>query len=156
MSEFIFSVRLATADDLDALVQLRMDFLREVNGRELENMQALHDNLHAYFARHLPSGDFLAWLAETESEIIGTSGLVFSHRPPSFNNTTGLDAYVMNMYTLPAWRGRGVARTLLHHLLEYVRTTPCRHVSLHATEQGRPLYDSMGFRQNDEVMELLL
>lgn len=98
----------------------------------------------------------MAWLAECDGEIIGTSGLVFFQRPPSFNNITGCDAYIMNMYTLPAWRGRGVASTLLARVLEYVKTTGSRHVFLHATPQGRPIYLRAGFQESSEVMELSL
>jgi GNAT superfamily N-acetyltransferase len=62
----------------------------------------------------------------------------------------------MNMYTLPAWRGRGVATTLLTHVISYVRTTPCDRIWLHATAQGRPLYEKAGFAATHEEMEMLL
>lgn len=156
MSEFVFQVRQATSDDLSVLIHLRMEFLREVNDAEFKDADSLRHNLQLYFEEHLSAGTFKAWLAEVNDEIIGTSGLVFFQRPPSMSNVTGLDAYVMNVYTQPAWRGRGVARTLLGHLLDYVKTTSSRLVFLHATPQGRTLYQQMGFHASDEVMELRL
>jgi GNAT superfamily N-acetyltransferase len=153
-NESRFSIRQATIDDLESLVDLRLEFLREVNATNSD--PSFRDNLYGYFSRTLPAGEFLAWLAEADGAIIGTSGLVFFERPPSFNNFTGQSAYIMNMYTLPAWRGRGVATALLNRVLDYIKTTPCRSVSLHATEQGRSLYERVGFLGTDEVMGLEL
>lgn len=50
---------------------------------------------------------------------------------------------VYQMATLPAWRGRGVARAVLTTALA---SRPQRPATLVATDAGRPLYASMGFR----------
>lgn len=155
-TEVPFSIRQATMDDLESLVNLRVEFLAEVNEVTTQSLSNLRTNLHDYFARTLPSGEFLAWLAEADGIIVGTSGLVFFQRPPSCNNITGQSAYIMNMYTLPSWRGRGVATALLNRVLDYIKATPCRSVFLHATAQGRPLYERIGFKSSNEVMELEL
>ncbi|WP_335182369.1 hypothetical protein [Nostoc sp.] len=44
----------------------------------------------------MPSGEFLAWVAEVDSQIVATSGLVFFQRPPYNGNLSGLEAYIMN------------------------------------------------------------
>jgi GNAT superfamily N-acetyltransferase len=60
------------------------------------------------------------------------------------------------MYTLPQWRGRGVATTLFRHVLDFVRTTPSHLVFLHATLEGRRIYERFGFTGEGERMELRL
>ncbi|WP_375475066.1 hypothetical protein [uncultured Nostoc sp.] len=46
----------------------------------------------------MPQGKFLAWVAEVDSQIVATSGLVFFQRPPYNGNLSGLEAYIMNQY----------------------------------------------------------
>ncbi|MEH2158987.1 hypothetical protein [Nostoc sp.] len=43
----------------------------------------------------MPSGEFLAWVAEVDNQIVTTSGLVFFQRPPYNGNFSGLEAYVI-------------------------------------------------------------
>jgi GNAT superfamily N-acetyltransferase len=153
----MFAIRQATVDDLELLLRLRIEFLREVNGAEADKvLPQLRENLREYFLRHLPTGEFIAWLAVADGEVIGTSGLVFFRRPPSVTNLTGVEAYIMNMYTLSQWRGRGVATSLFQQVLDFVKTTPSHRVFLHATNEGRRIYEKFGFTGDGERMELIL
>lgn len=57
---------------------------------------------------------------------------------------------IKSMHTLPAARGRGVARAMLEHLLDHARACGYRRVSLEtgskaAFEAARTLYASAGF-----------
>jgi len=58
--------------------------------------------------------------------------------------------------TLPAWRRRGIARALLSHVLDVLRTEGVPVVSLHATSHGRRLYEDLGFSVKDELPEMWL
>jgi len=149
-------IRLATLDDAEALVRLRMTFLAEVgNFGEGADAVAVSEAFREYLRRKLPTGEFLAWVAEDAGEIVATSGLVFFERPPNGTSPTGLEAYVMNMYTRPEWRGRGLAAALLDAALARVKQTAARRVWLHATDVGRPVYERAGFVASDSEMELV-
>ena len=157
LTEAIVSVRRATPADIELVIRLRLEFLRETAGffgREVT--PDLEEATRAYVAEALPKNEFLAWLAETEGQVIGTSGLVFFRRAPTPGSLAGLDAYVLNMYTVPSWRGRGVATALLRETLDSMKTTPARRVLLRATDAGRPLYEKLGFVVDDEYMSLSL
>src|ERR1700675_2713560 len=52
-------------------------------------------------------------------------------------------AWVGMVLTHPEFRGRGYARTLMHHALDHVSDVVT--VKLDATEMGRPLYKTLGF-----------
>jgi GNAT superfamily N-acetyltransferase len=95
-------------------------------------------------------------VAEAEGRIIATSGLVLFWRPPNVSNPTGRDGLVINVYTLPEWRGQGIARRLLETLIAHTRTTSVRRLWLYATEEGHPLYAKLGFQPIDDGMELRL
>lgn len=83
------------------------------------------------------------------------SGLLFFERPPTAGNLSGVDAYVMNMYTVPEWRGQGLAGALLRELIAHVRATPARRIWLHASAAGRPVYEAQGFVPKSSAMELV-
>ena len=53
--------------------------------------------------------------------------------------------------TKPEYRGHGHARRLFAHLLDHAASLGIRTLKLDATEQGRPLYESFGFRAEQPV-----
>ena len=74
-----------------------------------------------YFQESLMMESYLAWLAESQAETVAIGGVLLFYRPPTGDNLSGLDGYVMNMYTLPAWRGRGIASRLMEMIVEEMR-----------------------------------
>jgi GNAT superfamily N-acetyltransferase len=55
------------------------------------------------------------------------------------------------MYVVPAARRRGIARALMNEVLEYCRAQGFRSVYVHASDAGRPLYESLGFIPTNEM-----
>jgi GNAT superfamily N-acetyltransferase len=53
--------------------------------------------------------------------------------------------------TRPDYQRRGFARRLLAHALDLAEKMGIGTVKLDATEQGRPLYESLGFRNEQEI-----
>ncbi|WP_069803654.1 GNAT family N-acetyltransferase [Thermogemmatispora onikobensis] len=152
-------IRRATSDDIATLTALRLALLRET-GRVTDDQQEqlLRELTDSYLRRALPQEEFLVWVAEVDEQgtIAATGGLVFLSRPPSPENEAGLEGYVLNMYTLPAWRGQGLARAILRQIIAYARQhTSARRLWLHASDAGRPLYASEGFLPITREMELL-
>ena len=64
---------------------------------------------------------------------------------PTFHNPSGNKAYIMNMYTHPDYRRRGIASAVLELLVKEALTRRVEHISLEATSMGRPLYTKYGF-----------
>lgn len=58
---------------------------------------------------------------------------------------------MLNVYVEPAWRRRGVAAALMRTLLEVLAERRIRRVVLHASEEGRRLYERLGFVQTNEM-----
>jgi GNAT superfamily N-acetyltransferase len=147
VNSFAFTVRRATLDDVETLVQLRLGLLREL-GMLADDSQvaATAEANRRYFAAMIPTQQFIAWIAEADGALVATSGLVPFARPPVPWNLSGLDGYIMNMYTLPAWRGQGIATALLNEIIAYVKSAGGRRLWLQATEAGRPIYEKAGFR----------
>jgi GNAT superfamily N-acetyltransferase len=60
------------------------------------------------------------------------------------------------MYTVPAWRGRGVATALLNATMEHAKYQRARLVYLHTSDSGRGVYEKFGFAENPRYMQLKL
>ena len=148
--------RRASLDDVDTLVQLRLDLMREIGNLKSEaRAPVLAEAIQRYLTSKMPNDEFIAWVAEVNGQIVGTSGLVFFERPPLDGHLSGVDAYVMNMYTLPHWRGRGIATALLGEIISFVKGTAAGRVWLHTTDEGKRIYQKVGFVSTASEMELV-
>ena len=147
-------IRQAQQQDIPEMVLLRIQFLNEVNDRQPP--VGFAGELSQYFQRALADGSFSAWLAVEEGRIVATSGMCIHTVAPNYYNPSGKSAYILNMFTVPEARGRGLASQLFARLLEEARERGCGKASLHATEAGRMVYKKFGFAFTDDEMSLSL
>ncbi|WP_152657980.1 GNAT family N-acetyltransferase [Oceanobacillus sp. CFH 90083] len=151
-----WKIRKAVQSDADVITVLRMELLTAAGDVTEENkLKVFHAN-QLYFKGKLANGLFTAWLAEIHGEVAAISGLVFFERPPHGENLTGSEAYIMNMYTRPDFRGMGIARSLLEECISHCKSANVQRIWLHASEEGHPLYKQMGFTDKHSEMELIL
>lgn len=151
-----WNIRKALLHDVEAITELRIELLIAVGDvNEGNRSEVFNANLN-YFKEKLSNGTFSAWVAEIKGTIIAISGLVFFERPPHGDNLSGLEAYIMNMYTKPQYRGCGLARSLLEECISDCRSLGVGRIWLHSSPDGYPLYKQMGFSEKDSEMELLL
>jgi len=138
------AIRPATLKDLDVLVELRVALFKAM-GQGGARLDAATPAIRAYVEKQLPSGAFRVWVAERRGTVVAAIGLVIHCVPPSPHNPDGREAYIMNLFTRPEVRRRGIARRLMTHVLDIVRSEGLLKVRLYATPDGRPLYESLGF-----------
>ena len=58
---------------------------------------------------------------------------------------------VQSVYVVPHARRRGIARTLMAEVMDYARAAMLIRLTLHPSDDARPLYASLGFDQLDEM-----
>ncbi|NLS95423.1 MAG: GNAT family N-acetyltransferase [Planctomycetaceae bacterium] len=148
----MWSIRPATINDIDSLVDFRVRFLEEIGYGGDGVAEAVRD----YLLAALPRGEFVAWLAEEDSQIVATGGLVFQQKAPHAKNLSGREGFVLNMYTLPAWRGRGIATALMRTIVRHVGSQGIPCIRLHTSKDGVGIYTRLGFRADSEEMVLHL
>ena len=59
--------------------------------------------------------------------------------------------WVVNVYVEQAWRRRGLARQLMDVMVQWSRAAGYSNLFLHASDDGRPLYESLGFGATNEM-----
>jgi GNAT superfamily N-acetyltransferase len=151
----MIEIRRATIGDLKSLVQFRTALFKEMRLLEGETkIDSFQEACEQYFRQYLPDNKFIAWIAEKNDEIVAASGLVFLQKPPFPENPSGKEAYIMNMFTLPTWRNKGIASELLKRIFDYIQEEGISLISLHTTEIGRGVYEKFGFSLSGTEMKL--
>ena len=151
--EMNITYRKLIEDDLDTFIQLRIAQLREEGAKDnFDLAPALKD----YYKRHLKDGTFVSWLALDGDKIIGTSGMSFVEKPPYFGCPTGRIGLLSSMFTNPDYRRKGIAKELLHRVVEEARSYGCGTVQITASDMGVKLYTAYGFVHNENFMQYKL
>ena len=143
--------RRANVDDIEVLVDFRIRFLNELyNHPEDAETGILRKSLREYFSEAVPSNHFIAWLAEYNGKIIGTSGMVVWQIPARYGGVeSGKLGYILNFYTIPEARKKGICTRLLHKLIEEARLLGLKYLHLNASKDGIDIYKKAGFVEPD-------
>ena len=148
--------RRAGSHDRELLTRLRLEVLRAANGLE-EDVDLSRTELESrrYYETCFPEDSHAAWLVFDGEEVVGTGAVSFYQVMPTYHNPSGKKAYIMNMYTRPDYRRRGIAHRVLELLTAEAEMRQIDVVTLEATAAGRPLYEAFGFTAMRDEMELL-
>ena len=153
----MYDIKEASLDDIEKLTDLRIEFLREALEIDANNpLDELTESIRSYFQEKMSKGEFLSLLAIHNDEIIATSGISFYSLPPSNLNVSGQLAYIMNMYTKPKWRRKGIGTKLFQELIEIAKRKGIKVIKLHATDDGKRIYESFKFQYENNYMSLTL
>ncbi len=149
--------RKADTEDLDLLVQTRIEVLRAANRLSDDaDMREVGERSRLYYRQSLRDGSHTAFLVFDGERFAGAGGISYYQVMPTYHNPSGRKAYIMNMYTRPEYRRQGIAYRTLDLLVRDARARGVRAISLEATEMGRPLYEKYGFTAMNNEMELPL
>lgn len=145
----------ATIEDIDMLTKTRIRVLRAANSLSDDiDMNEVEKQSYDYYERALCDDTHIAYLVFNEKRFVASGGVSFFQVMLTYHNVSGKKAYIMNIYTEPAYRRRGIAYKILDLLVSDVRSKEITSISLEATEAGRPLYEKYGFVKMDDEMEL--
>ncbi len=146
------TIRYATPDDAPLITAQRHSMFAD-NAFSTETALSASDlQFEPWVRLRLADGRYLGLLLEDGGQVVGGAGIFFADFPPHWMDPQPVRAYVLNVYTAPAARGRGYARTLMERILAECKERGVPTVVLHASPQGRPLYETLGFTVSDEMM----
>jgi len=100
----------------------------------------------------MSAGEYLGWFAVAEDGAIAAgAGLWLMDWPPHMIGPGSRRGNILNVYTDPEYRRQGLARRLTETAIEWCRANGIATVILHASDQGRELYRSLGFEPTNEM-----
>ena len=101
----------------------------------------------------IAEGSFVGWLAESGGAVVATGGANIFHRLPTPKDSGGKDFYLLNMYTLPDYRGFGIAAAIVEAAKALAEEQGANRIWLAATDAGRPVYAKAGFVPTELEMQ---
>jgi predicted acetyltransferase len=140
----------ATQADVETLVDMRIAFSIELMGAQSQKkIDELKVQLKKYFISAINQTCF-AYLAKCQNQLVGVGELIIRTQPGNFKNPTGVVGYLMNMYTIPTFRRKGICAQILNELINDAKQKGITLFELHATKAGEQVYVQNGFQKHSE------
>jgi GNAT superfamily N-acetyltransferase len=146
-----FAVRLASTDDIDTLVAHRRAMFADMGYRDEAALDSMATKCRPWLLTKMERGEYLAWLAiAPDRSIVAGAGLWLMDWPPHMIGS-GPRANILNVYTAAEFRRRGLAGELMKAAIQWCGSNGVDTIVLHASSDGRRLYESVGFAGTNEM-----
>ena len=151
----MLQTRTATGGDAALIASHRRAMFAAMGGTDPQLLDAVRRASEPWTTRMMEAGKYLGWISEDNGRPIASAGMLLLDWPPHPLDPAGeTRAYLLNIFVESDYRRRGLARALVGLCLAEARRRNIRVVSLHASTEGRPLYDSMGFHGSNEMLSM--
>lgn len=136
---------------LPELMEWRAEVIRHVFHEE-PTAGLLRSN-REYYRRHIADDSHYALVASVDGVDCGCGSICVTDELPSPDNPSGHCAYLMNIYVRGAFRKHGVAHKIVEALIAEAKCRDCGKIYLESTEDGKPVYASLGFEEMPDMMK---
>jgi GNAT superfamily N-acetyltransferase len=152
------TIRPAIASDAAVIARHRVAMFRDMGRVPTDELasQLLNASTSA-LAVLLHERSYVGYLAvAADHHVIAGAGVHIRPQLPRISSdgtyiATGQVPLLVNVYTEPEWRRRGIARALVVALMRWAADEGFDQLVLHASDAGRPLYVSLGFAATNEM-----
>ncbi len=145
-----YTIRRATLEDTAIIVHQRVGMFTDM-GIDPALTQAMAAPFTRWLTERMNNGSYLGWLAVVDGQVVSGVGLWLLEWMPSPLAPDQMRGYILNVYTEREYRKQGIARALMEATLAYCVEQKIRVALLHASKEGRPIYEALGFVQTNEM-----
>ncbi len=153
-----FRIRRATAQDAGIVAWHRARMFQDMGDVSRDAFEILRAKARARLKEWLDSGDYVGWLATPADQpemVVGGAGVqLHPILPRPLNASTvgeGRQGTVVNVFTEPQWRRRGIAGSLIKEIITWSKDEDLDRLLLHASDEGRSVYERLGFIAGNEM-----
>ncbi len=144
-------IREAQSADIPEILRQRRGMYEDMGHTDSAALDAMSRLSAGYLAKAMTDGSFRAWLASDGEHVIAGGAVIIS---PWLAHPYDLEcrrATILNVYTNSEYRRRGIARKLMEVIVAWCRREGLTRVTLHASDAGRHLYETLGFELSNEM-----
>ena len=146
------TVREALSTEAAIILHHRRSMFRDMGEGTIEELDRMVEVAGPWLARGLADGSYRHWLAlDSVGRVAGGGGVLLCPWPANPKDPCTQRAVILNMYTEQEFRRRGIARQVMLAILAWLKQQGFRGVNLHASDQGRALYEKLGFEATNEM-----
>jgi GNAT superfamily N-acetyltransferase len=153
-----FRIRRATTDDAEIIAWHRARMFQDMGDVAGDAFEILRAKAKTRLKEWLASGDYVGWLATPDDEsatVVAGAGIQLQPIiPRPLDRSTigeGQQGTIVNVFTEPEWRRRGIASLLLKEIITWSKNEHLDRLLLHASEEGRSVYERLGFIAGNEM-----
>jgi len=149
----MLETRAATVADAALIAGHRRAMFAAMGGLDEAILDTVCRASEAWTGRMIEAGRYLGWISSDDQQAVASAGMLILDWPPHpFDPSGEIRAYLLNVYVDPRYRRKGLARRLVDGCLAEARRRDICVVTLHASQEGAPLYDQLGFKSTNEMM----
>jgi GNAT superfamily N-acetyltransferase len=151
-----YTIRAMRYEGARTICRHRRAMFFDMGHRDTGALDAMSKHFLPWVQRRIQEGDYLGWFAiAPDGSVAAGLGLWLMDWPPHMLGPAARRGNIINVYTEHPHRRQGLARTLMARALDWSRENGIRSVILHASQEGRGLYESFGFRASNEMRLVL-
>ncbi len=152
MTNSEITIREATPSESAIILHHRRSMFRDMNEGTVEQLDRMVEVARPWLQQALSNGSYRHWLAiYGAGRVAGGGGVLLSPWPANPHDPCTERAVILNVYTEAEFRRRGVARQVMAAILNWIKVHGLRGVNLHASDEGRHLYEALGFKPTNEM-----
>jgi len=144
-------IREATVADIPEILRQRRRMYEDMHSTDAQALAKMASLTAGYLATALQEGTFRSWLACIQGSPIAGGAVLITPWPAHPYDLECRRATILNVYTDPAHRRQGIARQLMQTMIAWCKQQGLARVTLHASDDGRHLYESLGFEPSNEM-----
>ncbi len=144
-------IRAATINDINTICRLKLKMFEESGHSDLLHKNATEIIKQVYKEMYLKCSA-IHFIKEMEGKIVACAGAFIKNDIPYCFYSNPFYGFIGDVYTLPEYRGNGYATELTSEAVSWLKTIGVQRISLLASEQGRAIYERMGFTPTDEMV----
>jgi len=138
--------RLTTPADVDLLAQQRGAMFLAMGRVPEGEVDALVQASRPWFQGLMDRNEYVGWYALHGERIVACGGIHLRDDPPRVSSyRIGRWGHIINIFTEPEYRRRGLARMMMEIILDWAEAEKLDRVTLTAAPAARGLYESLGF-----------
>ncbi|MCI4342937.1 MAG: GNAT family N-acetyltransferase [Thermoplasmata archaeon] len=146
-----YRLRRALLEDLPVLLHHRVEMFRAIGHHTPDQLRSHAAPYGRWLRPRLRSGTIVAFVATEDGRPVGSGAIWFMPQQPRPGLSRAVTPYILSMYTDPDHQRQGIASAIVKELVRVARTSGAQRVTLHAADQGRPVYERLGFEPANEM-----
>ena len=153
-----FQIRRATAQDADIISWHRARMFQDMGDVSGDAFERLRAKARTQLEQWIDKRNYVGWLAapidKPELVVAGAGVQLQPILPRPVDVSTigeGRQGTIVNVFTELQWRRRGIAGLLIREIISWSRNEQLDRLILHASDEGRSIYEKLGFVAGNEM-----
>ena len=147
-----FKLSYAGQEDVDLLAEHRKKMWLDIHPEYEKEVQATAKRTKKWIGDQLSKGNIVGLLVRTaDGEVVGSGCIWLREEQPRPTSMRLVVPYLMSMYTVKRFRRKGVAALIVKGALKWCKEKNYDRIVLHASKEGRSVYEGLGFEPSNEM-----